>query len=86
VFDAIAIANALRQHSAEKVVMIEGLCASAATIVSCAGDTIQMADNALLMVHRPFRPSRTAARRLARGADTLAHRTPSSPRIGGCRR
>jgi ATP-dependent Clp protease protease subunit len=53
VFDAIAIANALRQHRAEKVVMIEGLCASAATIVSCAGDTIQMADNALMMVHRP---------------------------------
>jgi ATP-dependent protease ClpP protease subunit len=72
VFDAIAIANALRQHRAEKVVMIEGLCASAATIVSCAGDTIQMADNALLMVHRPQTFAYGCEEDLREASDTLA--------------
>lgn len=52
-FDALAISNALRQHAARKNVLIEGLCASAATIVSSAGDVISMADNALMMIHDP---------------------------------
>jgi ATP-dependent protease ClpP protease subunit len=54
VFDAIAIANALRQHQASVTAMIEGLCASAATIVAAAGDTVQVADNAIVMVHDPL--------------------------------
>jgi ATP-dependent protease ClpP protease subunit len=57
VFDAVAIANALRAQSTERKrtieVSIEGLAASAATIVTSAGDTIRIADNALLMVHNP---------------------------------
>lgn len=52
-FEALAIANALRQDEAHVEILIEGLCASAATIVACAGDVIRMADNALYMVHQP---------------------------------
>jgi ATP-dependent protease ClpP protease subunit len=54
VFDALAMANALRQHPAAVDVSIEGLCASAATIVSSAGTNVIMADNALMMVHKPL--------------------------------
>lgn len=57
-FDATAIANALRAQRVEKgrtvEVSIEGLAASAATIITCAGDTIRIADNALFMVHQPW--------------------------------
>lgn len=51
-FDALAIANALRQYGARIEILIEGVCASAATVITCAGDDIQMADNALFMMHR----------------------------------
>jgi ATP-dependent protease ClpP protease subunit len=71
VFDAIAIANALRQHSASIDVVIDGLCASAATIVSCAGDTIRMADNALFMVHNPFSIVYGSASEMRSTADAL---------------
>lgn len=57
-FDATAIANALRAQRTEKgrtvEVSIEGLAASAASIVTSAGDPIRMADNAILMIHDPF--------------------------------
>jgi ATP-dependent protease ClpP protease subunit len=57
-FDATAIANALRAQSTEKKrtveVSIEGLAASAATIITSAGDSIRIADNALMMVHNPW--------------------------------
>lgn len=53
-FEAITIANMLRMHPAAKDVVIEGLCASAATVIACAGDAIRMADNAMYMVHDPW--------------------------------
>jgi ATP-dependent Clp protease protease subunit len=54
VFEAVAIANALKQHRARIEMSIEGLAASAATIVTCAGDVIRIADNALMMIHNPW--------------------------------
>ena len=53
VFDAVAIANALRNHKATVEMSIEGLAASAATIITSAGDTVRMARNSLLMIHNP---------------------------------
>jgi ATP-dependent protease ClpP protease subunit/phage major head subunit gpT-like protein len=57
VYDAIHIANALKRQRDEfgrnVEVEIEALAASAATIVSSAGDTIRMPKNALMMVHNP---------------------------------
>lgn len=56
-FEATAIANTLRAQRTEKgrsvEVSIEGLAASAATIITSAGDPIRIADNALMMVHDP---------------------------------
>jgi ATP-dependent Clp protease protease subunit len=58
VFEAVAIANALRSESRERgrtiEMRIEGLAASAATIVTSAGDSIAIADNALMMIHNPL--------------------------------
>lgn len=53
VFAANAIYNLLRAYKADKTVYIDGLCASAATIVACAGDTVIMPSNAIYMIHPP---------------------------------
>lgn len=54
IFDGVAIYNTLRNHPAKVGVHIDGLAASAASVVAMAGDTIEMADNALLMIHEPW--------------------------------
>lgn len=57
VFDAVAIHNALRdQRTKGRTVdaYIDGLAASAATIVMMAGERIVIADNAMVMIHNPF--------------------------------
>ena len=50
-FDGIAIGNALRRNKAAVTVHVDGLCASAATIVALAGDEIIMARGAEFMIH-----------------------------------
>ena len=52
VFDGITIYNALVAHDKNVEVTIEGLAASAATIISSAGDTVKMNANASFMIHR----------------------------------
>jgi ATP-dependent protease ClpP protease subunit len=53
VFDAVAIYNALKRHSGEITVWIDGIAASAASYIAMAGDTIVMPENAFLMIHDP---------------------------------
>lgn len=53
VFDATAIANVLKAHRAAVNVEIEGLAASAATVVAMAGDRVGIAENAMFMIHNP---------------------------------
>ena len=53
VFAAHAMFNLLKSHPAKITVMVDGLAASAATIVAMAGDTVQMPSNAMMMVHNP---------------------------------
>ena len=52
-FAALAIHNVLKNYSGGVTVTIDGLCASAATIIAMAGTKIQMASNALFMIHLP---------------------------------
>ncbi len=54
VSDGIAIYNALRRHNARVTTSIEGVAASIASLIAMAGDTVEMAENALLMVHAPW--------------------------------
>lgn len=54
VSDGIAIHNALRRHPAEVVVTIDGVAASVASLIAMAGDRVEMAENAMLMIHAPW--------------------------------
>lgn len=57
VFDAVGIANALRTWRSEGravTTVVDGIAASAASIVIMAGDIVRIADNALVMVHLPW--------------------------------
>lgn len=53
VFAAHAIHNQLVAYKGRVTVVIDGLAASAATIIAVAGDRIIMPSNALFMIHNP---------------------------------
>ncbi|MBM0277819.1 head maturation protease, ClpP-related [Micromonospora tarensis] len=50
-FDGIAIYNSLRDHPATVTVIVDGLAASAASVIAMAGDTIRMNVGAQMMIH-----------------------------------
>jgi ATP-dependent Clp protease, protease subunit len=52
-FAATAIYSMLRENPAHKDVIIEGIAASAATIIACAGDTVKAPGNSYFMIHDP---------------------------------
>lgn len=54
VFGAQAISQALREHSAKVIAHVDGLAASAATVIATASDEIVMAEGAMYMVHRAW--------------------------------
>lgn len=54
IFDGTAIYNALRAHGSKIDVRIEGLAASAASFIAMAGDEINMANNAYMMIHNAY--------------------------------
>lgn len=51
VFDGIAILNALRRHNGGVDVVVDGLAASAASVIAMAGETITMAKQSQMMIH-----------------------------------
>ncbi|MGK5080476.1 ClpP-like prohead protease/major capsid protein fusion protein [Janthinobacterium sp. HLX7-2] len=54
VTDGIAIHNALKRHKAHVTTIIDSIAASIASLIAVAGDTVQMAENAALMIHAPW--------------------------------
>ena len=50
-FDGIAMYNMLKRHPANVRVFVDGIAASAASIVAMAGDEVVMPENAFLMIH-----------------------------------
>lgn len=50
-FEGIAIANLLRQHRARVTVQVDGLAASAASIIAMGADRIVMAEGSMMMIH-----------------------------------
>lgn len=54
VFGAEAICQALREHSAKVIAHIEGLAASAATVVTCACDEVLITANSKFMIHESW--------------------------------
>jgi ATP-dependent protease ClpP protease subunit len=53
-FEGIAIYNALRAHGGKVRVMIEGIAASAASIIAQAGNPTVMGPGSTMMVHEPM--------------------------------
>ncbi|EJJ0116124.1 Clp protease ClpP [Salmonella enterica] len=54
VFTAQAILSSLKRHPANVKVYIDGIAASAATIIAMAGDKIIIPANAMMMIHNPW--------------------------------
>lgn len=54
VFQGLAIFNILRRQPARITTHIDGIAASAASVISMAGDEIRMAANAFLMIHNAW--------------------------------
>lgn len=53
VFAAQAIYNQLKAYTGKVTVKIDGMCASAATVIACAGETVIMPSNTIYMIHNP---------------------------------
>jgi ATP-dependent protease ClpP protease subunit len=75
VFAAINIANALRDQRATKgravETIVDGLAASAASLIVMAGSPARMSDNGLLMVHNAWTIAIGNAAEMRKAADTL---------------
>lgn len=54
VFAATAMASHLKENSAKIIAIIDGVAASAATIISSAADVVKMDNGGLFMVHDPL--------------------------------
>lgn len=54
VFAGIAIYNQLKRHTGNKVVHIDGIAASIASVIACAGDKIIIPKASQFMIHKPF--------------------------------
>ena len=71
VTDGIAIYNAIRRKPGQKTVCIDGVAASIASLIAMAGDRVEMADNALMMIHAPWGIAAGNAAELRDMADTM---------------
>lgn len=71
VFDARAISTAIKQHSSKITAQIDGLCASAATYISAACDSVSMADGGFYMIHEGWTMAVGNKRDLNKTADLL---------------
>lgn len=69
--DGIAIYNALQRHSGRVDVEIDAIAYSAASLIAMVGETITMAENALLMIHAPWLQAEGNAVRFRKIADVL---------------
>lgn len=71
VTDGVAIHNALKRHKATVTTVIDGIAASIASLIAMAGDTVEMADNAMLMIHAPWMYTGGNSASLREDADML---------------
>lgn len=73
VFDGFSIYNALKAHPAQKNVKISGIAASIASVIAVVGDTVEMPENSMMMIHKPMIPfmSMVNSDVLRKNAETL---------------
>lgn len=53
-FEGLAIYNVLREHPAEVTVRVQGVAASAASLIAMAGDRIEMGVGSMMMIHNAW--------------------------------
>ena len=53
-FDGVAIHNALKRHQGKVTAWVDGIAASAASLIVMAADRVVMPANAMLMIHNPM--------------------------------
>lgn len=71
VFAAVAMAQQLKKHKAEVHTYVEGIAASAATIIAMAGDVRHMTVSGLYMIHLPSSSVRGNKHSFAKGIEVL---------------
>lgn len=71
VFHGFAIYNLLKQHESKIIVKIDGLAASAASVIAMAGDEIHMGEASMLMIHNPWTMALGEAKDLIKTAGLL---------------
>lgn len=70
-FEGAAIRSMLAQHSAKVTCEVEGLCASAASIIAMAADTIRMHEGTAMMIHEASTITQGDAQEHRRAMDAL---------------
>ncbi len=77
-FEGTAIHAVLSRYKGRKTVVVQGVAASAASVIAMAGDHIEMSAGSLLMIHDPsrdgtdFRGTSAEHRRIADGLDKIS--------------
>jgi len=71
VADGVTIYNAIRRHPLDKTTVVDGVAVSIASLIAMAGDTVQMAENTLLMIHAPWGFAQGNAQVMREYADVL---------------
>lgn len=71
VTEAAAMLVALDEHPARIEVDVDGIAASAASVVAMAGDHIRVASNALMMIHNPHAVAMGDSEEMRRTAELL---------------
>lgn len=71
VSDGLAIYNAIRRHPAAVTVAVDGVAFSIASLIAMAGDTVEIAENGLMMLHAPWGLAMGNSRDLRELADTM---------------
>lgn len=71
VYDGLAIYQALKASKAVVTTIVDGIAASAASFIAMAGDTVQMAPKATMMIHDALTMSVGNAAELRETADLL---------------
>jgi len=71
VFDGFAIYNMIRQRDGKTTVYVDGLAASAASVIAMAGDDVVMGQASMLMIHDPYTMSVGGSEDMRKTADML---------------
>lgn len=72
VFEGFAIYNTIRSSGIKVTAKIEGLCASIATLIALAADTVEMGQYSQFMIHNPFMGVEGDADKMRQSAEMLA--------------